>query len=227
MTVVARALSACSIPLVPCTSIRWSANIEWRVSKRDQERERASATSDRTVSIACMTAEIDGSESARREAQRDDDRVVVVQGRNVLVEARAHARDGDRVLADDPAHEINVVAAAVVDDAAAGLEELDRRHGVVARRAAHHVNVANVAALHLLGDGAEVRVKAALVAGEQRHVALLGERVRAVDLCNVEAQRLLDEDAEAGLERLDHQLKVRERRRAHDDGLQTLRGVGV
>jgi hypothetical protein len=70
-----------------------------------------------------VAAQVDRCQGAGWEAQAHDDRVVIVEGGNVLVEARANARHGDRILTDDPANQIDVVAAAIVNDATCNVRE--------------------------------------------------------------------------------------------------------
>ncbi len=115
------------------------------------------------VSVSGCAIQIDHGSSARRELQDHNNGVVVVHFLDGTQEGVSSAVHFNRLLAQDPTNDVNVVAAAVVVDATRGLQELEGRQGVIARSGLDHVHFAEFTAANGLLELNEARVKSSLV----------------------------------------------------------------
>ena len=137
-----------------------------------------------------------------------------------MLERRARSVDLDWILAEEPAHEVDIVDGHVDEDAARRRCEADgalhERFRIDARRL-DHVRLANEAGLDLLHRISVRRVEAAHEAKEERELrmALYGD-FRLLALLDIDPERLLREDVLASIERLRNLAAVQAARR--DDG---------
>lgn len=115
------------------------------------------------VTVSRCAIQIDHSSSARGELEDHNNSVVVVHFLDGTQEGVSSAVHFNRLFAQDPTDDVNIVAAAVVVDTTRGLQELEGRQRVIARSGLDDVDFAEFTALNGLLELNEARIKSSLV----------------------------------------------------------------
>ncbi len=154
------------------------------------------------VAIDGASAVGDLGNGARLGAQHDGRGVDVAGFADRRVDQAARGGiDLDRLLAEQPARQVEIMDHHVAEQAARDLDVGHRRWAGVAAGDGEQLELADGAGDELLAQGAEARVEAAVEADQQRHARLLGDLEAGIDAGEAEVDRLLAEDRLAGLGR--------------------------
>jgi len=177
------------------------------------------------VAVRGAPARVDLAQPAALGADRDRGRVGVAGGGDRRIGEAARRRvHADRLVAEDPPADIEVVDQHVLEDAARAADVLDRRRARIAAGHHQHLGLADLAGVEPALERGERRVVAALEPDHARDLGLgdrRGARARALE---VEVDRLLAEDRLAGRRRAQDQVGVRIGARRDHDGIDA--GVG-
>jgi len=126
------------------------------------------------VTVLCVSVEINGGGDARRELQHDHDGVIIVERFNFREPGLARGVDLNGVLTNEPTVNVDIVRAAIVEDAARGLQKFKGRKWMVAAGCTHDLHLANVSIDNRLFQLHEGRVKTTLEATQEGQLFRLG-----------------------------------------------------
>lgn len=119
------------------------------------------------VSVLGIAMQVDGGGDSGGELEQQDDSVIVVHLLNLLEPSLSRGINLNGVLSNQPAMNVDIMGAAVVEDATRGLEEFEGGQRVVARSGADDLNISNLSIDNGLLELHERRVKATLEAAKE------------------------------------------------------------